>query len=182
MPRNPKDYSKIRRESAWQRRRRLRIPSGHCTWCQKPVTKPAKHWCRDEACLNAFKMANDPTFIRQKVFERDAGICASCGNHPLEAERLWYHFREMASVLHQLRPYPRSFLSGLKCNCLWCFATRAAADMRKWEADHVLPVVEGGGQCGLENYRTLCLICHKRETKLLAARRAAARKSKKSRP
>jgi len=25
-----------------------------------------------------------------------------------------------------------------------------------WEADHILPVAEGGGLCGLEGYRTLC--------------------------
>ncbi len=26
----------------------------------------------------------------------------------------------------------------------------------KWEADHILPVSEGGGLCGLDGYRTLC--------------------------
>lgn len=46
-----------------------------------------------------------------------------------------------------------------------------------WEADHIVPVVEGGGQCGLENYRTLCVPCHKRVTAELAARRAAARRA-----
>lgn len=25
-----------------------------------------------------------------------------------------------------------------------------------WEADHIVPVSEGGGLCGLEGYRTLC--------------------------
>jgi 5-methylcytosine-specific restriction endonuclease McrA len=42
-----------------------------------------------------------------------------------------------------------------------------------WEADHIRPVVEGGGACGLENLRTLCVRCHKVETARLAARRAA---------
>lgn len=175
--RKTKDGSTIRRESASQRRRRLRIPKGFCTWCRTPVKRPAIHWCSDEACLNAFKMANDPSYIREKVFDRDAGICASCGNHPLEAERLWYYFREAAALLHQLKPYPRT---AAPCNCLWCVASRAAADLRKWEADHIRPVVEGGGQCGLENYQTLCLICHKRESAKLAARRAAERRKQKS--
>ena len=31
-----------------------------------------------------------------------------------------------------------------------------------WEADHILPVSEGGGLCGLEGYRTLCRGCHGR--------------------
>lgn len=48
-----------------------------------------------------------------------------------------------------------------------------------WQADHIVPVIEGGGECDLENYRTLCTACHKEETRLLAARRAEkARKDK----
>ena len=45
-----------------------------------------------------------------------------------------------------------------------------------WDADHIVPVVKGGGGCGLENYRTLCQPCHKGETAALAAARAAERK------
>ena len=45
-----------------------------------------------------------------------------------------------------------------------------------WQADHIVAVVEGGGECGLDGYRTLCTVCHRRETAALAARRAAARK------
>jgi len=46
-----------------------------------------------------------------------------------------------------------------------------------WHADHVVPVVEGGGECGLEGMRTLCVPCHKDETAALAKRRAEARKA-----
>ena len=53
-------------------------------------------------------------------------------------------------------------------------------DASWWEADHIVPVVEGGGGCGPEGYRTLCLRCHRIETARLAARlaekRAAARR------
>jgi hypothetical protein len=28
------------------------------------------------------------------------------------------------------------------------------------EADHIVPVADGGGECGLENYRLLCRACH----------------------
>lgn len=46
---------------------------------------------------------------------------------------------------------------------------------RFWDADHIVPVVEGGGGCGLDNYRTLCIWCHRDETAALAKRRAQAR-------
>lgn len=29
-----------------------------------------------------------------------------------------------------------------------------------WHADHVVMVAEGGGECGADNARTLCVICH----------------------
>lgn len=53
---------------------------------------------------------------------------------------------------------------------------RAACNLRRswWDADHIVPVVEGGGICGLENYRTLCLKCHRQATAELLARRREA--------
>jgi 5-methylcytosine-specific restriction endonuclease McrA len=44
-----------------------------------------------------------------------------------------------------------------------------------WDADHVVPVVEGGGESTLENYRTLCCRCHGEETAKLRKRRAKKR-------
>jgi 5-methylcytosine-specific restriction endonuclease McrA len=43
---------------------------------------------------------------------------------------------------------------------------------RKWEADHIVPVADGGGECGLENYRLLCRPCHLRITLNWRASRA----------
>lgn len=31
-----------------------------------------------------------------------------------------------------------------------------------WDADHVVRVADGGGECGLDGYRTLCQPCHKK--------------------
>ena len=39
-----------------------------------------------------------------------------------------------------------------------------------WDADHIVPVVEGGGECDLDNIRTLCLTCHRQETLKLRKR------------
>lgn len=43
-----------------------------------------------------------------------------------------------------------------------------------WDADHIVPVVEGGGECDLDNMRTLCLRCHREVTAELRRRRGRA--------
>jgi len=35
-----------------------------------------------------------------------------------------------------------------------------------WEADHVIPVHQGGGLCGIENFQTLCTDCHAEKSKI----------------
>lgn len=65
-----------------------------------------------------------------------------------------------------------------------CAIGGAACDTSRdaWQADHIIPVVEGGGECGLENMRTLCTAHHKEVTKALAGRRAEARRKAKELP
>lgn len=29
-----------------------------------------------------------------------------------------------------------------------------------WQADHIVAVADGGGECDLSNFRTLCSVCH----------------------
>lgn len=41
---------------------------------------------------------------------------------------------------------------------------------RDWEVDHIVPVVEGGGECGMDNLRTLCVPCHRQVTRELMQR------------
>ncbi|MDE1154383.1 MAG: HNH endonuclease signature motif containing protein [Acidobacteriaceae bacterium] len=43
-----------------------------------------------------------------------------------------------------------------------------------WDADHILPVAEGGGECDLQNLRTLCLPCHQEATAALRLRLRAS--------
>jgi hypothetical protein len=45
-----------------------------------------------------------------------------------------------------------------------------------WEADHRVPVWNGGGQCGLENLQTLCVACHRAKTTGEARTRADQRR------
>jgi 5-methylcytosine-specific restriction enzyme A len=50
----------------------------------------------------------------------------------------------------------------------WGLSTRARKSL--WDADHILPVAEGGGECDLDNIRTLCLRCHRVVTAQLRER------------
>ena len=34
-----------------------------------------------------------------------------------------------------------------------------------WQADHIVPVAEGGGESALDNFQTLCVPCHEKKTK-----------------
>ena len=51
-----------------------------------------------------------------------------------------------------------------------CRRKRAQGTGHLWQADHIVPVVEGGGECNLDNFRTLCTGCHKAATAALRAR------------
>ena len=43
-----------------------------------------------------------------------------------------------------------------------------------WDMDHIHPVDEGGGGCGLDNLQTLCQPCHKAKTRRQAGDRTIA--------
>ena len=44
--------------------------------------------------------------------------------------------------------------------------------------DHVIPVADGGGQCEVDNLRTLCTVCHMKITLQQNKERAAQKKLK----
>lgn len=37
---------------------------------------------------------------------------------------------------------------------------------KRWQADHIIPVMKGGGACTIDNFQTLCVVCHKAKTRL----------------
>jgi 5-methylcytosine-specific restriction protein A len=65
--------------------------------------------------------------------------------------------------------------------CALCGINTKTIRTNRWndspyDIDHIVPVSEGGGCCGLSNLRTLCKPCHKGETKKLAKKRAKVRR------
>jgi 5-methylcytosine-specific restriction protein A len=133
-------------------------PNGRnlCRWCNLEVPKGRVTFC-SAWCVEEWRLRSDPGYIREKVLERDRGICSSCGVDCLHAER----------QLKRLRGAAR-----LKVLLDWGFGAGSSAVSRKtlWDADHIVPVVEGGGECDLGNIRTLCLKCHRAVTAELRKR------------
>ena len=135
-------------------------------------------------CYQSWAAKYNPATQRRLVYERDHGICAICGEDTerRKAEsRAWFPVfvwlaRRYASE-HSMDGWEGYSFSEIEAAKL-C-AERFGVSPRSghaWEADHIIPVIEGGGECDLSNLRTLCMKCHKKETAALAKRRAEKRR------
>lgn len=138
-------------------------PSGRpqCRKCGSEIVKGSgrRTFCGD-ACVVEWKIRTQPDFAAERVHARDKGVCVTC-------------FRDCDALHRKVRVTK------------WAARKRRMAELglpdyllrrrRYWEVDHITPVVEGGGSCGLENLRTLCWECHRKATRELAAKRARTR-------
>jgi 5-methylcytosine-specific restriction enzyme A len=125
---------------------------GICRWCNNEVPPGRRTFC-DDHCVHEWRLRTDPGYLRLQVLRRDRGICSVCGLDTIEFYRRLQLVpaRKRKALCHQLDVHGkrRSF----------------------WDADHILPVSEGGGECDLSNLRTLCLWCHQEYTAQLRYRR-----------
>lgn len=162
--------------------------------CDREVMPPKRTRCSD-ACGAAWALRSNPAMIRRRVEERDHGICALCGVDTAKHARMvreteslwrWLARREAEERLtrgEKLYERPTDLWRGE----IYEWTNEQVAEQLRehgfdhhggghvWEADHIVPVVEGGGGCTPDGYRTLCLPCHRSETAKLATRRARAR-------
>lgn len=176
-----REHGRFRRTITAEKFRRLfNIPRRHCTWCARPVGGRRLTWC-SKSCSDEFYLRTVSSVQRFHVEQRDKGVCAACGVDTNRLQRaiqaIRYGYRENYS--REPTPEERRLRSRLYVFWLkWAESEGFASNCwgSYWQADHITPVCEGGGLCGLEGLRTLCTRCHKRETKALAARRALARK------
>jgi 5-methylcytosine-specific restriction endonuclease McrA len=108
--------------------------------------------------VHAWRLRTDPGYLRAQVLARDRGICARCG---LDALQFYARFEKLPARARK--------------------RLRGSLDLGErrssfWDADHIVPVAEGGGECELDNLRTLCLWCHGEVTGELRRRLAERRK------
>jgi len=145
-----------------------------CRGCHKEMPKGFRAWC-SEAC-RIDKMVRAGWHVRFHVWERDKGVCAICRADSWKAERISTYLQSSGCWKGKhWRTAPRCEEGALLIRTAWRRDSWDTSSL--WEADHVVPVSEGGGGCGLDGYRTLCRPCHLDETKALRARLAAARRA-----
>lgn len=153
-------------EEAGRVHRRGSLPVGPnglplCRWCQlEIVARKRRTFCSD-FCVHQWRLRSDPGYLREQVFARDRGVCAMCAADTVA----------IYNALKRARGAARA--AGLSLYGMKTLGSRRSL----WDADHIRPVAEGGGQCDVENLRTLCLPCHREATaelrRRLRARNAA---------
>ncbi len=148
-------------------RKRPLGPNGEriCYNCSGPLPKGRPYNCSPK-CSEEWRCKTSPSHMRFLLHLRDHGICALCGLDTDDLKRQYdairrtvngFHWNdtEAMSAFRQKHGIPHG---------------RSSSDW--WDADHIVPVAEGGGECDLSNLRTLCIPCHRKVTKEFHARRA----------
>lgn len=125
-----------------------------CRWCRLEILSRRRRTFCSDYCVHQWRLRSDPGYLREQVLLRDRGVCAECGTDTLRA----------FTALKRSRGPART-------EALAMWGLRAVTARRSlWDADHILPVAEGGGECDLDNLRTLCLPCHREATAALRRR------------
>ncbi len=121
-----------------------------CRWCGKGVLPPRRTMCSPE-CVHELSLRINGRYLRNCVYERDKGVCAIC---KIDTKITAKQANELTGddLNEFLKKYGIS-----KKRKLW----RKKHGGGLWDADHIIPVKDGSGMCGLDNIRTLCILCHK---------------------
>lgn len=157
--------STTRRTAGVHSRQRPLGPNGEkiCYNCGGPLPKARPFNCSSK-CSKEWSYKTSPAILRAAVGRRDKGVCALCHVDTIALQREYVNLPR--GTWDNPDPARAFFLEkhGVP-------HSRECGDW--WDADHITPVIEGGGECGLDNYRTLCLPCHREVTKELRGRIAS---------
>jgi 5-methylcytosine-specific restriction enzyme A len=148
---------RISRKAGWASPKRL--PQGEngralCRRCGQEVPKGRLTFCSQE-CVHQWKITTNPGYVRDCVLERDHGVCQECGLDCVKTKDgisyldMEYHEKDKLLQSWGIKDWSRSL----------------------WEAHHIVAVSQGGGECGLDNYQTLCWRCHRLKTRELRRKR-----------
>ncbi|KAM0936696.1 putative DNA helicase chromatin remodeling SNF2 family [Dioscorea sansibarensis] len=126
-------------------------------------------------CFQEYRIRTSQKALREALFQIEHGVCVNCKLdchtlvqciRPLSVARRKVYVRKTAPTLAKKRK-------------LFEKLVYEPVEGNAWHADHIIPVYKGGGECRLENMRTLCVICHSEVTKAQQGERRLMRKRAK---
>ncbi|KAK7291135.1 hypothetical protein RIF29_06044 [Crotalaria pallida] len=107
-------------------------------------------------CYEEYRMRTSNRFLRQELFQIEQGVCTIC---QLDCHKLVEHIRPLS--LERRRDYIEKVAPKVaKRKTMLEKLVKDPTEGNAWHADHIIPVYQGGGECKLENMRTLCVACH----------------------
>src|SRR5579871_5136773 len=93
-----------------------------CRWCNLEVPKGRATFC-SEWCVDEWKLRTNPGYVREKVLERDRGICALCGT---DCNAAFLHLKRLRGAARE------------RAWAAWGIVMNSRKTL--WDADHILPV------------------------------------------
>ncbi len=152
-----------------------------CRWCGKALPSRRRSWCRIRTKWVSGSPCQTEAYIRcgmgvrSEVEKRDGGVCSRCGlDMEFVRKRILAAMRAHAGRTHRIAAdnnYGYYTFARLAVDRRWrrylarIGLPRLDPVQSMWEAHHAVAVADGGGGCGVEGYETLCVWCHKAESK-----------------
>ncbi|XP_062116617.1 uncharacterized protein LOC133830616 isoform X2 [Humulus lupulus] len=125
----------------------------------------------DLECYEEYRIRTSNRSLRQELFQLENGICTNCH---LDCHKLVVYIRPLS--LAKRREYIEKVAPKIASReKLLEKLIKDPTEGNAWHADHIVPVYRGGGECKLENMRTLCIACHSDVTKAQCAERRSTR-------
>lgn len=134
-----------------------------CKLCQKICTKKSAMepeffedlFC-DLECYEEYRLRTSNRQLRKGLAQIEHGVCTNCH---LDCRKLVKNIKSLSLEKRRefiMREAPKVAARKKLLEKLISDPSEGNA----WHADHIVPVYRGGGECRLENMRTLCIACH----------------------
>ncbi len=168
--------NRIRPDAGWVDRSKMpKGPNGKnlCRECGKECKTNRRTFCSAK-CVDAWKIKSQPGYVRSKLRKRDRGVCAQCGLDTKDVKTMFSVLDQLSGISYygdERKKFPE--LTKVRQRIVGIL--RVFGRTSYWDADHKQEVVDGGGECGLDNYETLCVWCHRAKS----ARKRKERAKKK---
>ncbi|KAK7505565.1 hypothetical protein BaRGS_00003310 [Batillaria attramentaria] len=159
-----------------------------CLQCQLPcssllsretVTHSDNAWqtrfC-SRTCADTHWIKSNTAYLRSSVYDVQHGVCQLCH---FDAHSFFCQVRDTPDLKQRAKIIGSGKYSSLGTSVKKQMISKPYEGLF-WHVDHIRPVWDGGGQCDIDNLRTLCTPCHSSVTSRQATKRAQARRLSKA--